>query len=251
MNQNRFISLLFCTAMMFFLISCGGGGSEEKSTTDTTAAKTDTTTATTTNPQPTASAIITTPQDMMVVTHKVKDFTKWKAGYDGADSLRAAGGVRRYVIGRGEPDSNTVLVATKVDDMQKAKALATSAGLKKAMQQSGVVGPPTIKFITMVYQDTSDISTDLRVRTSITVKDWDKWQKAFDSTRQLNEDNGLKLRAYGHETADNHKVTIVSALTDTAKARAYFKSDVLKQRRMASGVVGEPQRMMYHVVQRN
>ena len=118
------------------------------------------------------------------------------------------------------------------------------------MQQGGVIGAPTIKFMTMVFQDTGTISTDLRVRTNITVKDWDKWQKAFDSTRQLNEDNGLKLRAYGHEAADNHKVTIVSALTDTAKARAYFSSDLLKKRRMASGVVGEPQRFMYHVVQR-
>jgi hypothetical protein len=249
MNQHRFISLLFCTATLFFLISCGGGGSEEKSTTDTTAAKTDTATSTM-GAQPAASTIITTPQDMMVVTHKVKDFAKWKASYDAHDSLKTAGGVHNYVVGRGAQDTSMVLVATKVDDMQKAKALATSPALKKAMQQGGVMGAPTIKFTTMVFQDTGNISTDLRVRTSITVKDWDKWQKAFDSTRQLNEDNGLKLRAYGHETADNHKVTIVSAVTDTAKARAYFSSDLLKKRRMASGVMGEPQRFMYRVVQR-
>ncbi|TMI83690.1 MAG: hypothetical protein E6H10_07420 [Bacteroidetes bacterium] len=250
MNQNRFISLLFCTAMVFFLISCGGGGSEEKSTTDTTTATTDTTTATNTTTQPPASAISTTPQDMMVAMHKVKDFAKWKASYDAHDSARTAGGVHSYVVGRGAMDTSMVIVAVKVDDMQKAKAFANSPSLKKAMQQGGVIGAPTIKFMTMVFQDTGTISTDLRVRTNITVKDWDKWQKAFDSTRQLNEDNGLKLRAYGHEAADNHKVTIVSALTDTAKARAYFSSDLLKKRRMASGVVGEPQRFMYHVVQR-
>ena len=251
MNQHRFFSLLCCTAMTFFLISCGGSGSSEKSTTDTTATKTDTSTAATTPaPAPAASAVITTPTDMMVVTHKVKDFAKWKMAYDGDDSNRLAAGVHSYVIGRGAPDSNMVLVALKIDDQQKAKAFGNSPKLKKAMQQGGVVGAPTVKMMTMVFQDTSNISTDLRVRTSITVKDWDKWQKAFDSTRALNEDNGLKLRAYGHETADNHKVSIVSAVTDTAKARAYFGSALLKQRRMASGVVGEPQRMMYHVVQR-
>lgn len=250
MNQHRFISLLFCTAMMFFLISCGGGGgSEEKSTTDTTAAKTDTTTATTPAPQPQASSVNTTPQDMMMVTHKVKDFTKWKMAYDGDDSNRLAAGVHSYVIGRGVPDSNMVVVAMKIDDQQKAKAFGSSPKLKKAMQQGGVLGAPTIKMNTVVYQDVSTVSTDLRVRTNITVKDWDKWKKAFDSTRALNEDNGLKLRAYGHETADNHKVMIVSAVLDTAKARAYFKSDLLKQRRIASGVVGEPQRSMYRVVQ--
>jgi hypothetical protein len=251
MNQHKSISLLFCSAIMFFLISCGGSGNEEKSTTDTTAAKTDTTTATT-NPAPASStsAIVTTPQDMMVVMHKVKDFAKWKASYDAHDSLKTAGGVRNFVVGRGVQDTSMVLVATKVDDMQKAKALATSPALKKAMQQGGVVGAPTIRFNTMVFQDTSSISTDLRVTSMITVKDWDKWQKAFDSTRQLNEDNGLKLRAYGHETADNHKVSIVSAVTDTAKARAYFSSDLLKKRRAASGVVSQPQRFYFRVVQR-
>lgn len=250
MNQHKLISLAFCSAMMFFLISCGGGGSEEKSTTDTTATKTDTTTATSTMPQPTASAIITTPQDLMVVMHKVKDFDKWKMAYDGHDSARLASGIHSYVIGRGVQDPNMVLVATKIDDQQKAKAFGNSPGLKKAMQQGGVIGAPMMKMFTLVFRDTGNINTgELRVRTNITVKDWDKWQHMFDSTRQLNEDNGLKLRAYGHETADNHKVLIVSEVTDTAKAHAYFSSDLLKKRRMASGVVGEPQRFMYHVVQ--
>jgi heme-degrading monooxygenase HmoA len=236
--------------MMFFLISCGGGGSsEEKSTTDTTATKTDTTTATTPAPQPQASAVSTSPQDVMIVTHRVKDFAKWKMVYDQDDSNRLASGVHSFVIGRSVPDSNTVIVTTKIDDQQKAKAFGNSPSLKKAMQKGGVVGPPTVRMATLAYLDLSPISTDLRVRTNITVKDWDKWKKAFDSTRALNEDNGLKLRAYGHDIADNHKVMIVSAVTDTAKARAYFKSDLLKQRRMASGVVGEPQRSMYRVVQ--
>jgi len=250
MNQHRFISLLFCTAMMFFLISCGGGGREEKSTTDTTTAKTDTSTATSTTPQPAASTISTTPQDMMVAMHKVKDFDKWKASFDAHDSMKNASGVHSYVVGRGLQDPNMVLVALKVDDMKKAKAFSTSPSLKKAMQEGGVVGTPTIKFMTMVFQDTGNISTDLRMRSSFSVKDWDKWQKSFDSTRALNEDNGLKVRAYGHETADNHKVTIVAAVTDSTKARAFFSSDELKKRRMASGVMGEPNRFFYRVVQR-
>ncbi|HET9826816.1 MAG TPA: hypothetical protein VFP87_15860, partial [Chitinophagaceae bacterium] len=138
---------------------------------------------------------------------------------------------------------------TKVDDKQKAKAFGNSPSLKKAMQQGGVVGAPTMRLVTMVYQDTSTISTDLRSSTNVTVKDWDKFQKAFDSTRQLNTDNGLVTRAYGHDANDNHKVIIVSAITDTAKARAYWNSDLLKQRRAASGA-GQPQRFIYRLVQR-
>jgi hypothetical protein len=250
MNQHKSISLLICSAIMFFLISCGGSGNEEKSTTDTTTAKTDTTTATTATPQPSASAIVTTPQDMMVATHKVKDFDKWKASYDAHDSFRLANGIHSYVVARGAQDPSMVMVAVKVDDMKKAKAFAKDPSLKKAMQQGGVVGTPTFSFVTMVFQDTSNIGTDLlRSRSTFTVKDWDRWQKAFDSTRQLNTDNGLKLRAYGHDVDDNHKVVVVSAIIDTAKARAYFNSDLLKQRRAASGA-GPLQRFIYHVVQR-
>ena len=250
MNQHRFASMLLGAAMIFFLISCGGGTSnEQKATSDSTSTDT---TATTTAPttQPSTSSIVTTPQDMMVVTNKVKDFAKWKASYDEHDSMRLASGIHSYVIGRGMPDSNMVLVAVKVDDMNKAKAFAKSPSLKQAMQKGGVVGAPTIKFTTIVWQDTATISTTSRMRSTFSVKDWDTWKRTFDSTMQLKTDNGLMPRAYGHDADDNHKVTLVAAVLDSAKASAFFKSDELKKRRAAGGVVGEPQRFFYRVVQR-
>ncbi|HEV8286908.1 MAG TPA: hypothetical protein VGQ09_21510 [Chitinophagaceae bacterium] len=248
MNQLRFTCLMFCTGMVLFLTSCGGGGNEEKASTDTTGTSTDTTTAATSTIP--ASTISTTPQNMMVATHKVKDFAKWKASYDEHDSMRLANGIHSFVIGRGLDDSNMVLVAVKVDDMNKAKAFAKDPSLKKAMQKGGVVGAPTFKFVTMIFQDTAQISSDLRSRTTLTVKDWDKWKNSFDSGRQNRVDNGILDRAYGYDVDDNHKVTVVVALTDTAKARAYWKSDALKQRMAQSGVVGQPQRFIYHMVQR-
>jgi hypothetical protein len=251
MNQHRFASMLLAAAMVFFLISCGGGTSnEQKSTSDSTTTDTTATTTAPTTQTPT-STIVTTPQNMMVVTHKVKDFAKWKASYDANDSLKLANGIHNYVVGRGTPDTSMVLVATKVDDVNKAKAFGKSAALKNAMAKSGVMGAPTIHYTTMVWQDTGTVSTTLRVRSMFTVKDWDAWKKSFDSTMTLTApDNGLKPRAYGHDADDNHKVTLVALVLDSTKAAAWFKSDELKKRRAAAGVVGEPQRMFYNVVQR-
>ena len=246
MNRNRFMGTLLTAAMVLFLLSCNNSSNEEKSTADTTTADTTATTL----PSGPASTVTTTEQNMMVVTHKVKDFSKWKPSYDQHDSMRLASGIHSYVIGRGLQDSNMVMVAVKVDDMTKAKAFAKDPGLKQAMQKSGVVGAPTIKFTTMVWQDTAQISTDLRSRTTFTVKDWDKWRSSFDSGRQQRLDNGIQDRAYGHDADDNHKITVVVALLDTAKAQAYWKSDALKQRMAESGVVGAPQRFLYHMVQR-
>src|SRR5213075_387204 len=216
MTQTRFTGLLFCTAMVLFLTSCGGN--EEKSSADTTSTDTSTHAAT-----PPPSTIITTPQNMMVVTHKVANFAKWKPSYDEHDSMRLANGIHSYVIGRGLNDSNMVLVAVKVDDMDKAKAFAKDPSLKKAMQKGGVTGTPTINFTTMVFQDTATISTTLRSRTSLTVKDWDAWQTAFQGSKQERLDNGLIDRAYGHDVDDNKKVVVVVAITDTARAQAYWK----------------------------
>jgi len=231
--------------MTFFLISCGGN--EEKPSTETTNKDTSTTTTAATTPPNTT---ITTPQSMMVVTHKVASFAKFKPSYDEHDSLRLANGIHSYVIGRGLNDSNMVLVAVKADDMNKAKAFAKDPSLKKAMQKAGIVGAPSIMFETVVFQDTAKISSDIRSSTTFTVKDWDAWKKAFDASTQERTDNGLMLRALGHDADDNHKVRVVMALTDTAKAFAYWKTDALKKRMAESGVIGQPQRFVFRVVQR-
>ena len=232
---------------LFCFASCGD--QDDKETTETTTSDSTSTGTTATTNTPT-STITTIPQNMMVVRHKVADYNKWKTSYDEHDSLRMAGGVRTYVIGRGLNDSNTVLVSVKVDDMTKAKAFAKDPSLKKAMQKGGVVGEPVINFTTMVYRDTAKIS-DLRSRTTFTVKDWDRWQRSFDSTRQIRLDNGLVDRAYGHDADDNHKVTLVVAVTDTAKAYAFWKSDQLKRNRAASGVTSQPVRFIYRVVEQH
>jgi len=247
MNQSRFASLLLGAAMVVFLISCNSGSNEEKSTADTTA--TDTTTAMTT-PAP-VNTIITTPQNMVIVTHKVKDFAKWMPAYEGHDSARLANGIHSYVIGRGFKDSNMVMVALKVDDMAKAKAFVKDPSLKKAMEKGGVIGAPSISFLTAVWQDTAVLAPGtLRSRTTFTVKDWDAWVKSFEEGKQERVDNGIATRVYGHDPDDNKKVSLVTAVLDTAKAFAYYKSDALKKRRTAAGVVGEPNRFLFQIVKR-
>ncbi|HEV8505401.1 MAG TPA: hypothetical protein VGQ53_08380 [Chitinophagaceae bacterium] len=247
MKQSKFLLMLLGASITFFLISCGG--SEEKKSSDSTSTDTTTATSTTTEPAP-VNTISTTPTNMVIVRHKVADFAKWEAAYNADDSNRLANGLHSYVIGRDEKDTNMVMVAMKVDDLAKAKAFAKNPMLKKAMQQGGVKGAPSIKYYTMVFQDTAAIDSKLRTATMFKVKDWAAWQKSFDSTRALKTDNGLTPRAYGYDPDDNHNVVIVAAVLDTAKARAFWSSDLLKQRRAAGGVLGTPERIVYTLVKR-
>ncbi|HWJ28628.1 MAG TPA: hypothetical protein VNS32_18945, partial [Flavisolibacter sp.] len=82
------------------------------------------------------------------------------------------------------------------------------------------------------------------------VKDPATWQKTFDSTKQIRTDNGLVDRFVGHDADDNHKISLVLAVSDTAKAQAFWKSDQLKKIRAASSTIGEPERFIYRIAQR-
>jgi len=250
MKQSRFIAILPGAVLVFFLISCGGSGSSEKTATDSATTATADTTAAPAVAAP-ANTIVTTPQDMVVITHKVANFAKWMAAFEEHDSARLASGLHKYVIGRGFMDTNIVLVALKADDITKAKAFGKDPNLKKVMQKGGVTGAPMISYVTATWRDTSDLSSDIiRSRTNFSVKDFDAWVKSFQEGKQERMDNGIVDRTISHDADDNKKVSLVTAVMDTAKAFAYYKSDALKKRREAGGVIGTPARFLFRVVKR-
>ena len=248
MKQSRCTGMLFCVALVFLLTSCGGNGSEEKTNKDTAATTKDTTAATVTPP---VNTIITTPETIATITHKVASFAKWLAAYEGHDSARRANGLHNYVIARGLQDTNMVMVVLKADDVAKAKSFAKDPGLKKAMQNAGVTGTPSFLIFTSTWQDTVALKPGtLRSRTIFSVKDFDIWFKNFQEGKQERMDNGITDRVVGHDVDDNKKVALVTAVQDTAKAFAYYKSDALKKRREAGGVTGEPARFLFNIVKR-
>jgi hypothetical protein len=242
MKLARFSNSLFYVGMVLLLSSCGSGGNEKTAATDSTASADSAAKAQAVN------TIVTTPQNVVVVTHKVADFAKWFAAYEGHDSARLASGLHSYVIGRGLEDSNMVTVVLRVDDTAKAKAFAKDPGLKAAMKKGGILGAPTMAFVTETWQDTAKIEQALRSRVTYMVKDWDAWVKGFEAGKQERMDNGIVDRAFGHDLDDNKKVYVVTVLSDTAKAFAYYNSDALKKRRLASGVIGDPVRFLYRLV---
>ena len=69
------------------------------------------------------------------------------------------------------------------------------------------------------------------------MKDWETWKKAFEEGKQERLDNGIKDRQYGHDADDNHKISVVTAISDTAKANAYWSSDALKKRKPEASVL--------------
>ena len=82
----------------------------------------------------------------LTIHHKVKDYAAWRAGYDGHEKSRVTAGITNGRVFRSAEDPNDVVVLQDVADVAKARTWVGSEDLKAAMQKSGVIGSPTIRF---------------------------------------------------------------------------------------------------------
>jgi hypothetical protein len=221
------LSTILVTGIILFFTSCSGSGSEDKKA-DSTAA--------------TAPATpVFQPFNVMVITHGVKDFDKWKPAYFAHDSVRKAYGITHLSLNRGLEDSNMVTIAEMISDAQKAKEFSTLPNLKEVMQKAGVNSPPTFDFIHVIRDDTTMAATNDRMMVAHKVKDFDAWLKVFDNEGGATRAGyGMVDRALGRGVDDSTMVYILFVVTDIAKAKARGNSEELKKLMTDAGVVGPP-----------
>lgn len=239
MKQFKVFATVLVATGMLLLGSCNSG-EEKKAETNVT----DSLSKTEPAPPPPAA---TGPMMVMTISHKVANYAKWKPAYESHDSTRLANGLHNYVIARGIDDSNMVMVALKMDDVNKAKELAASQGMKDRMKAAGVTGPVSIDYVEAVMNDTTAIQQTVRVMVKHKVKDWDAWKKSFDSHKQIRVDAGLTDRVVAHTVGDDHSVTVVCAVADMAKAKAFMSSKELKDKMAEAGVEGAPSIFFYRI----
>ena len=152
------------------------------------------------------------------------------------------------MVGRGIKDSNTVVVALHVDDTTKAKQFAMAPALKERMQKAGVTGPTTFLYVINRWHDSTTDAANDRVIINQHVKDYDAWEKVFDSHLQARKDAGMTDRAVSQSIDDPNFVSVVFAISDMKKATDFMNSKDLKDKMKDAGVVGPPDVFMYHVV---
>ena len=82
----------------------------------------------------------------LTIHHKVKDYAAWRAGYDQHEKSRLSAGITNGRVFHSADDPNDVVVLQDVADLAKARTWLGSEDLKAAMQKSGVLGSPSIRF---------------------------------------------------------------------------------------------------------
>ena len=87
----------------------------------------------------------------MMVRHKVADYARWKEAFDGHLSVRKAAGEVGYRVLLSVDDPREVTVVLDWDTLDRARQFAASEDLKQALQKSGVVGDPEVRFLEDAY----------------------------------------------------------------------------------------------------
>jgi hypothetical protein len=188
--------------------------------------------------------------NILIIQHKVSNFSNWKSMYDLYDSIRQSYGLHNYVIGRGINDTNVVVVFLKMEDMQHAKELFNTSYLKNSMEKAVIVGVPIFMYLDVVYNDSSFIDQTARIMVTHKVKEYTAWKKIYDEQKPERIKAGLIDRGIGYSLDDNNLVGIVLAVTDFKKASVYGNSPDLKDKMMAAGVNGPPTFFYYNIVQK-
>ena len=190
------------------------------------------------------------PFKVMAVTHIVKDFDKWKKGFDEDEMNRSANGLTLRALARGLGSPNNVFIFLNVSDVQKAKDFGASPKLKDIMQKLGVMGKPEIIYVDVVRFEESPSEYKDRIRISHKVKDFDAWLKAYDEEgTDSRTSNGLIERAIARNIDDPNLIHVTFAVSDMAKAKARLKDPALKKIMTDAGVMSEPTFDFYTLVE--
>jgi hypothetical protein len=215
------------------LFSCGG--SATKATTDTTKAA-----DTTAKAKPAGHAAMAAPFDVVEIASTVKDYAKWRPGYNGDTTNRKNAGMQDIIVGRGVDSANNILVVEKLSDVAKAKAFAVSPALKDSMKKHGVISKPEIQYF-HVIRFNPDSKEKQWVIVTHKVKDFDAWVKVYDGEgKEKRASQGMVDVALARGIDDPNMVHIVFDVTDMAKAKAAIFSDEKKKLMMSAGVMGAP-----------
>lgn len=82
----------------------------------------------------------------MAIRHPVQEYATWRKVYDEVEDLRAKHNYTGDRVLRDAEDASTLLVLHEFASIDEARAFAGDPGLKQAMENAGVAGPPRIEF---------------------------------------------------------------------------------------------------------
>ena len=83
----------------------------------------------------------------VLVRLKVRNYAKWKRGYDAHLPARRKATLRTKAVLRSVRNPKEVFILHQAGNLKKAKAFTSSRQLRQVMKEHGVVGKPEFSFL--------------------------------------------------------------------------------------------------------
>lgn len=232
--------LMLALVLAAFLSSCGGSASKNVADSTKKADSAKAADSTAAAPKKAAAPTLAAPFDVAVIVHSVKDYDKWRAGYNTDSTNRKAAGLEDLVVGRGADNGSQIIIYEKASDVAKAKAFAADPKLKDAMDKAGVISKPEIGLF-HVIRFNADSKEKQWVVVTHKVKDFDAWVKVYDGEgKEKRASQGMVDVALARGVDDPNLIQIVFDITDMAKAKAAITSGDKKKLMISAGLMGKP-----------
>ena len=176
----------------------------------------------------------------LTVIHECKDYPTWKTAYDADAPNRAAAGLTDLHVLREHDNANLVALMFGVSDIARAKAFAQPPDLAATMKAAGIIGTPRLRFR---HGDYHRASAAHYATMTLTVRDYGRALKAYAMDAADRKDAGLTDLAVLQLDDDPNNLLILWAVSDVARATAFFDSPALAAHMTnTAGVVGSPER---------
>jgi len=182
----------------------------------------------------------TIPPVAILVSHRVSEFDAWKKVFDDDLPARKKAGCLGHHINRGADDPAWVHVYCPATDVDKVKAFIHSPEVADVMVNAGVVGPPSITFMT---PKSTDIIPDQKLPGIIVtheVEDYDRWRAAYDEFDGFRKQSGIVGHAVNQELGNPNRVIVYHQANDMDSLRAFVDSPELEEAMQRAGVSGAP-----------
>lgn len=233
-------NLILALSISLGIASCNNGSQK------TTAAETKDTATTIIN-EP-AKSISTAPIDFITITHSVKDYNTWRAGFNAESVARKASGITVVSVERSADKPNDLEIVFAPSDMEKAKAFLADPRLTVLRSKLGVTSKPEVNFWNIIRNNAEKrVPGGTLLEITQKVKDFDAWVKIFDGEGTATRGaNGLADIAIGRSKDDPNRIHLIFGVTDMDKAKARLANPEHKKMMEDAGVVGAPTVTFYN-----
>ena len=234
------INLLIAMSISLGIVSCNNGNQKTA-----TAETKDTATA---KAQEQAKTGPTLPMDVVTIYHTVKDYNKWRTGFDADSVARNASGLSFVAVERSADKPNDVKIVLAPSDIAKAKAFIADPRLKIVMDKLGVISKPVVNFWSIIrFNEEKRVPGGALVEVTLKSKDFDAWLKGFDGEGTARRAaDGWEDIVMGRGKDDPNMVHLVFGVTDMAKLKVRLADPALKKLMEEAGVVGAPTITFYN-----